>query len=659
MNPAPPTPAGPENAGGSFKTKLRAFGRAVLAEGRRIAAWFAASARIALLSFFHRPRARYRLGLKCYEGGLFRDLFADDFAAIDRLKAEASAPPSEATEAPGADTNPRLQRLRAAASAALFKTRAALLPLRLRPLFAKLGGSVSQHPAADLRTEQRRLTAIERAIAIAKMRRARIATGDTGLLTQAASLWRWFCAGAVRLRIRTSALADDWSRRWQIRVAGTKLERLRRKHVIIGGLGVLIAPFALWACIEFWPINENDPQAVGRQADRLAAHPGDATKPAGVSGVSDEKLMSSWRNERALNICMKAVDFFPEDPRYLFELGRVLLLAGDEEDARDFLTDAAQQGHAGAKAYLGRLEPDPEKALAIFRQAAAAGFAPAGPMASEMEAYIGRAFAEAGQKADALAADPDDPSKPRTVKGVPDAALSSEAALEQAIDACSQAVAAYPDEPRYHYELGRVLLLAGAEEAVEQLEIAAEKEQGAALALLAQQQDDAFDAFAYLQRAVKAGYPPAKRMLAALEAKVGPDFEGDGYHFGGILRAFYDRDHDFLNDERWQNLHYADLINAALKTAGNDLHDPTMAENVARQLDALKRESARPISGQDIANALMFNNTRSPLSRPSLTSPEADARANVEKDVARLLSTYGKNGLVLKHLADDLKAFVR
>lgn len=568
-------------------------------------------------------------------------------------------PTAERHEAPAEGSPTPWQRVKSAGRAVVSKIKSKRLQFRLYPILVRLGGLVSRHPTPELQAEQLKLETVEAALSAAKASRARNAAIDTGLKLHAGRVWQDIRAGAKKARNWMRALADGGAARWRKRVAGTRWERIKRRHVLIGSAGVLAASFAVWACIEYWPIDENNPVAVARQADRLAAHPGDPTKPAGIAGVADAKLMSSGKNARALDICMKAVAFYPEEPRHLFELGRVLLLAGEADEAREFLGEAAVLGHVGARAYLGRLETDPQKALEIFRKAAADGFSPAAQMAAETDTYINFVFREAGRKADELAADPSDPTKPKNVKGIPDAALASETALESAINACTDAVAAFPDEPRYHFELGRALFIAGADEAVEHLALAAEKEHGAALAYLARLQDDAMTASDYLRRAVKAGYIPATQMLTELEAQVGPDFEGDGYHFGDILRALYDKNIQFLNEERFQNLHYAELINAAFKTHAKEIHDASLTGAFASQYESLHRESNRPASARDIANLLMFQNAQNPLSRPALTAPEADAQSNVEKDIARLISAYGKSGDAPKHIAEGIRAFVR
>jgi hypothetical protein len=119
-----------------------------------------------------------------------------------------------------------------------------------------------------------------------------------------------------------------------------------------------------------------------RLADKLAAHPDDPSKPAGVAGVPDAKLQSAEAIEAAVKACVEAVKADPNEPRYKFELGRVLLLGGMVEEAREQLEAAAQQRHAGAYFYLGALEL--ETAKGFFQKASAGKFKPADTLVSDL-----------------------------------------------------------------------------------------------------------------------------------------------------------------------------------------------------------------------------------------------------------------------------------
>jgi hypothetical protein len=126
---------------------------------------------------------------------------------------------------------------------------------------------------------------------------------------------------------------------------------------------------------------------------------------------------------------------------------------------------------------------------------------------------------ESISRADQLAAHPADPSKPKNVAGVSDEQLQSGDGIEKAATACMDAVEKNPDEPRCHFELGRVLVLAGlVDEGREQLEAAASKGHGGAFFYLAQLEDDLGEVSDLLQKSSSAGFKPADDMLAQLTA---------------------------------------------------------------------------------------------------------------------------------------------
>ncbi|WP_165837786.1 tetratricopeptide repeat protein [Zavarzinia aquatilis] len=64
-----------------------------------------------------------------------------------------------------------------------------------------------------------------------------------------------------------------------------------------------------------------------------------------------------------------------------------------------------------------------------------------------------------GARCDALAANPEDPAKPRSVLGV----LYDGIDAPQAITACTTAIAAKPEEARYHFQIGRAYEKSGDE----------------------------------------------------------------------------------------------------------------------------------------------------------------------------------------------------
>lgn len=629
------------------------FLRASWAEGKRLMTGAALSAQIFALEQIALKRAAYRVGRKCYELGLHRNLFTDIFTKRDLLSS------ARQRVTVSAEPKPTLRRKIRDAGARLFsRAKAYILALERYPLLLRLGKGVATLATPELQEEQHCYENVQKRITALEARRAEVWAVNTGLARSAKTDWNRIGVSTRAAQARARALSDvAWTRarnagaalsaRWHKAVAGTRLERVTRRQALITVAAMAIAYIAIAACIEYWPIDENDPVAVARQADRLCAHPGDPARPEGVAGVADEKLLWSWRNGRALHFSMLAAEFDPENPRRLFELGRILLLAGEAEEARYFLDEAAALGHVGAQAYLGRLEPDPQKALAIFQKTAAA-FPPAADMAAQMERYISSVYAEAGRKADELAAHPDDLTKPKGVRGVSDEALNSEEALEKAIAACADAVALFPEEPRYRFELGRALALAGLDDAKPHLEFAAKKEHAAALYYLATLEDNGLTALDHLRRANKGGFKAAEALKIKIEAEIGPDFEGEGYYCGDLLRSLYDSDPDHFLSELWENLLTSKVINDTFSEVAPELYSEQVSSALNRDKQAVLRElegyrRMAKMGGMDMNDF------------PSANELSPQATNLIRKDVERFISTYGATGEAPKRISNRLK----
>lgn len=287
--------------------------------------------------------------------------------------------------------------------------------------------------------------------------------------------------------------------------------------------------------------------------DELAAHPDDPGRLKGVKGVMDDDLNA----QAAVDACLAAVEAFPDEPRFAFQLGRVLMIGGERDLASGLLSEAAAGGSAAALAYLGDLEDDPQVALELYKAAAEDGFKPAEAIADKLEEELAKApDTEAGAPCDALAADPDDPAKPENVPGVAENALDSGAA----IDACMAAVEAIPDEPRYRFELGRSLFLGAEtkEEAREFLQLASDAGYAAASAYLSDLEEDQGKALALLRKAEQGGYKPATQTVNEIQtASLGQDevsappvaFDKTGYHFPEIMENIFFVEEDKVPDD--------------------------------------------------------------------------------------------------------------
>jgi uncharacterized caspase-like protein len=148
--------------------------------------------------------------------------------------------------------------------------------------------------------------------------------------------------------------------------------------------------------------------------DKLAASAEDVDRPSGVPGVA----LSRIEPRLAVDACRAALTLAPDHRRLQFQLSRALSVAGENAEARSWLTKAAAAGSVSAMTDLAVMlekgeggPADLPRAVALFDQAAAAGNVPAmRNVAIEFENGIGRP-ADAAQAAQwyRKAADTGDP----------------------------------------------------------------------------------------------------------------------------------------------------------------------------------------------------------------------------------------------------------
>lgn len=90
--------------------------------------------------------------------------------------------------------------------------------------------------------------------------------------------------------------------------------------------------------------------------DEYFGHPDDPDYPSGFLGPSDEIIESSDPRE-VLALINEGLSFaksrVKEEPRFLFAIGRAAYLFNYPQQAKAWLTEAANNGSAPAKAYLG------------------------------------------------------------------------------------------------------------------------------------------------------------------------------------------------------------------------------------------------------------------------------------------------------------------
>jgi TPR repeat protein len=83
------------------------------------------------------------------------------------------------------------------------------------------------------------------------------------------------------------------------------------------------------------------------ECDILAAHPADPERMA--EGVADDMIVPRL----AILACEDVIERDPDDPRFVFQLGRALLAGGREAEAYAQFKEAAEKEYAAAWAYLG------------------------------------------------------------------------------------------------------------------------------------------------------------------------------------------------------------------------------------------------------------------------------------------------------------------
>jgi serine/threonine protein kinase len=124
---------------------------------------------------------------------------------------------------------------------------------------------------------------------------------------------------------------------------------------------------------------ERHENAVLSECDRLAAHPFDMTRPAGVFGIRLDQIDAA----QAVPACRVALAILPNDARVAFQLGRAVDKAGDGDEAVRLYRKAAEGGSTAALNNLGLMlvrgvgiAKDEAEAVRWYRKAADAGYAP-------------------------------------------------------------------------------------------------------------------------------------------------------------------------------------------------------------------------------------------------------------------------------------------
>lgn len=134
---------------------------------------------------------------------------------------------------------------------------------------------------------------------------------------------------------------------------------------------------------------ESELEELALQAiDELAAHPDDPQNPAGLPGVTDEKLaeLPVEDVQELMELALPYAEQNADQPRYLFALGRAAWIHGDNDFARELLLKASELGSPAADAYLARMSEDAAETDTFLQKAVEGGFSPARAWQKEVQA---------------------------------------------------------------------------------------------------------------------------------------------------------------------------------------------------------------------------------------------------------------------------------
>lgn len=141
--------------------------------------------------------------------------------------------------------------------------------------------------------------------------------------------------------------------------------------------------------IEPLPSGKADDNGV-RECDKLAADPYDSQKLATGFDFEKEEVESD-SFDRALDACIASVEDDPNDQRQLFQLGRLLLYAGDQDSASEYINLASSKKYAAATFYKAEILLSTKDshnafvdALRMFSASAKGGYARGKAMVKEL-----------------------------------------------------------------------------------------------------------------------------------------------------------------------------------------------------------------------------------------------------------------------------------
>jgi TPR repeat protein len=194
-------------------------------------------------------------------------------------------------------------------------------------------------------------------------------------------------SGGTQVRGLQGGGGDDGEQLWDL-AQRTRLRELYNSYIALYPAGRHLAEAKRLAS----ELPDEDELGPGRQCERLATHPRDAT--ASTAGVP-YKLLVQHATE-AIQACSSAVEIFPQQPRYVALLARAKAAAGLRDEAVKLYQQAAAQGDLRAMVSLGLLSEtgdgvpkDPAKALELYARAADLG-SPDGAINLAVALYQGK-----------------------------------------------------------------------------------------------------------------------------------------------------------------------------------------------------------------------------------------------------------------------------
>lgn len=271
---------------------------------------------------------------------------------------------------------------------------------------------------------------------------------------------------------------------------------------------------------------------------------------------------------------------------------------------------------------------------------------------------------------DRLAGDPEDPSK------IGQGVAWEQVDLDRATRACVMALEYDPANARLQYQMGRLLVLAGAQDAaLEFFELADEAGYGIASYQLAETlsidggiEEEYIDtARAYYARAAQTGYEPGREKAAEMDtilATMRPTFDARTFRRPELMKAAYEGDIDTLKRSDGAELYLQRVVGAYSEICGNVL-PAGMQEEVYRILmeDRLGKGAMDNPEAFAAGGLRVLIDELARYANPGkmiLDEMEAESLvADAETDIGTMSSYYECGSVKIEPLWNNVMAFFR